>query len=252
MILISFNKKKRNNMKEKILILLMICAFKMLHGQDSLVTSGSLYLNSNMSFGNVEQIMLNLGGNFNIESKQSEFFISPDYTYSEQLGVLVEDEYSLNVILETMKHRKIYLFGFAAIDKSFKRKFDLKKEVGIGSGHYFIKKDSNKVSFTTAITNESTDFYVVESEDVKVNRLSLRLKGSHMFKRFNVSYVFWYKPSLEFDGIYVYRNTLSFEFPMTENLSLNSQWSYVYDNLVVDDSVDEVDTDITFGIKYNF
>ena len=196
--------------------------------------------------GNVKRVIFNSNLKVLYKTERSEILISPQYTYGTQDDELKEDELRLYTSFETFKHKYIYAFGFSDISSSYKRKIIYQHDIGVGIGKYLINKDSSKISLTIAYMNQHTDFET--KDDVFVNRMSLRFKGKHIFKRSKLTYIFWYKPAINIENIYILNSLITYSIPITKYVAFNIKLLYGYDNLVVE-GVNPTDTQILFGVK---
>lgn len=196
--------------------------------------------------GNVERVIFNSSLKLEYKTEKTELLFSPQYTYGTQDSELKEDEVRLYTSFEVLKHKFVYGFGFSDMSSSYKRKIIYQHDIGFGIGKYLCNTDSTKISLTVAYMNQSTDFET--NSDIFVHRTSFRFKGKHTLRKSKLTYIFWYKPAINVDGIYIFNSSIVYSIPITKLVAFNIKLLYEYDNLVTED-VNPLDTQILFGVK---
>jgi len=202
----------------------------------------------NFSRGNVNRELFVASTSYSINAFKKDFDASLAYTYGSQDKSLREDEIDFNVAAKFFKDKPTYFIAFGEVHRSFKRKIDYQHGLGLGLGKYLIRKDSSKLSVSLAFLNQITDYSTFK--DVHLHRMSLRISGKHYIRNSYLKYVIWFQPAIE-QNTFRSDSIIEYNIPLTRTLVFNITYVIEYDDLILEEDVEALDSRILFGLKFN-
>jgi len=202
----------------------------------------------NFSRGNVNREIFSAGTGYSIDAYKKDFDVACSYVYGSQDSELTEDEIDFNTSIKLFKHKPTYLIAFGELHRSFKRKIEYQHGLGIGLGKYLIKKDSSKLSMSLAVVNQITDFSTYK--DVHLHRMSVRIAGKHYIGKSYIKYILWAQPAIE---VKTFRGSLNLQYnmPLTKTIFIHVSYDLEYDDLILEEDVEPMDSILLFGLKFN-
>ena len=202
----------------------------------------------NFNRGNVNRDIFSINSAYSISEFNKDLDISVAYLYGTQDKSLKQEEIDFNLSLKLLKSKPTYIIAFSELHKSYARKIEYQHSIGLGLGKYLIKKDSSKLSMSLAIINELADYKTYK--DVHVHRMSLRISGKHYIKNTYVKYLLWFQPAIEYS---TNRTNFSIEYnvPLNKSIMLSTVYQIDYDDLILEEGVNALDSSLLFGLKFN-
>lgn len=219
------------------------------------VIKTSLDFNGNISEGNVNRRLFNIGGEVSYNKKDGllEYSITPKYTYGTQNSALREDDFITRFGFNVFQANRVYILGFGAIQTSHLRRISTRLESGGGVGFRFFKKKKDvKFSITNAIIYETTDFLDEESIDIETMSFSARFKGEYKIwkKHLTIKHVFFVQPSLLDRDYFRFIGNLQFKYKLNKNFDFNIILNDTYESIVAEGKVNN-DFNILFGFSFH-
>ncbi len=195
--------------------------------------------------GNVERFLYNTSLQWLYNDSIFDYEIKPRFSYGEVTqkqndklirGVVQEREQILDLHFGFLSQKRFYGFSFGTFEKSNLRNINLRWLVGFGAGWHIIrtKNEHQRINLTTAILREGTDFINPNQPDYQVFRISIRLKGNHIFfkNRLKLSHMTTFLPSLAFNNNKRLVSNLTIEVPISKRIQLRSSFDYTYEGIV--------------------
>ncbi len=207
-----------------------------------------LFGDGNFTQGNVSRSLMVLRAEVALNGPVISISSNPRFSYGKQNGVLAERDTYVDLFVDVFKKKRTYVFGLATMEISHLRGIDLRQLAGAGVGYRVLQSERNKLSLTTAIIHESTDFK--ERATIVTQRNSFRMKGSHLFlsKKMRFNHITFVQPSLADFSNLRWNTLLSLELPLAKWIALRTSFSNSYES-EVEASRKNNDSNITFGIS---
>jgi hypothetical protein len=213
-----------------------------LHAQDSTKVRYTLRLSGIYSAGNADRLIVDTNGSFFYADSVWDFQLNPGYTYGEMAtrtptGETVrtrqENELVVRLNVGVFSHRRCYGFAPASYEQSNLRRIHARYQLGLGGGWHVLRRPTAKVTFTTAVLHEQTDF-VDDALDYAVYRLSLRLRQRYRVStnRLSISHTANYLPALSEAHNYLANSQLLLEYKFSGHLSFLLKHDLTYESVV--------------------
>ncbi len=182
--------------------------------------------------GNVNRSLIILRTEVNYDGPVVSLATNPRFAYGNQNGELAERELYLDLFVDLYKKRKVYAFGLATLESSNLRGINFRQLAGAGVGWRLHESERNKLSLTTAIIYEDTDFRTRAS--LTTLRNSTRLKGKHSFfaDRMRITHITFVQPTLLDSSRRRWSTLISVELPLSKWFTLRSSFENSFESLV--------------------
>ncbi len=219
-----------------------------------------LSASGNIAKGNIDRVILNseasgafVNDKWGISSRNTFF-------YFENREVKADADFlSRNFIYVTPK-RRLYPYLMFWQESNFRRKIEGRYQAGFGGSYSLLQNDGSRMKLSLSLTHEETRFVRgkfegntdTTSNRVRLNRLTLRLVGTHTFKSSNakVSYEIWEQTALRSRLEPRFYGELNLDIPIIKHLSFRTTLLYAYEDRVYE-RVKEQDLTILFGITFS-
>jgi len=202
----------------------------------------------NFSRGNIIRDLIILRTELIFAGPAVAITTNPRFTYGKQNNILAERDTYVDLFIDILKQRQVYIFGLATVENSNLRKIDLRQLAGAGIGIHFLRTGSHTLNLTSAVIHESTNFR--ERATIVTQRNSTRLKGKHSFlqDKIRLTHITFVQPALNDFSNLRWNTLISVELPLTRWVSVRTSFENSFES-IVEASRKQNDTRLTFGLS---
>jgi hypothetical protein len=209
------------------------------------------YLNGNLSIGNVNRVLIQLGNKISYKPNDIfKFAMNPYFAYGEQNGAVAERELFADFNTSVWYKKRFYLLGFTCAEVSNLRKIESRYMGGAGVGFRIIERtDKFFLSVTNALLYESTTFK--DKGTFPRLRNSSRVVGDYKFakNKLTLHHELLVQPTVDFSNVRL-NGSIALGVSILKNLEINLNFRTSYESFVVVNTKNW-DFNWSFGLKYS-
>ena len=209
------------------------------------------YLNGNLSLGNVNRVLIQLGTKTTYKLDEIfKFNLNPYFAYGEQNRVVAERELFTDFSTNVWHNKRWYLLGFGSAEASNLRKIESRYLAGAGVGFKIVEvKDKAFISITNVLLCESTNFR--DKEAFLMVRNSSRVVGDYKFakNKLTLHHELLVQPAINQSNLRM-NGSVSLGVSIIKNLQISLNFRTSYESFILV-TTKNWDFNWSFGLKYS-
>ena len=218
--------------------------------------TGSFQLGGYLSEGNFNAFNVNSSLNIRQDSGKYTWNAHPSFTLT-YYDKIINREFYNSIAINIRFNNKWKILLFNEDENSFGRKINYRGSLGIGISHKFIYENKIMIDISEAILPE---LYMINNCDIKIIRLSTRVKFIYKKEKLTLSSITLIQPSIfnyvineiPYNKSINIRSTNSLMFTITKKTSFGVGFDLINDGISshINTKVKPLDTKLYFTVKY--